>query len=210
MNVRFEAAWEIHQFLTKHGIAYAIIGGSALPRWGEPRFTKDVDLVAVPSLTEGAKPFLRLIQSHFHSRQHPVDPLTLARIYRMILVKATNGCDIDISLTVSGHENEVMRRAVDYKLGPGKQVRVCSAEDLIIYKCVAGRPQDMSDVSGIIIRQLDSLELAYIRKWLAFFANEKPDPEILDRFERTWRTERRAMSNQRKESSPKKLKRKKR
>lgn len=27
MNMRFEAAWEIHQFLTKHGIEYAIIGG---------------------------------------------------------------------------------------------------------------------------------------------------------------------------------------
>ncbi len=44
MNPRFEAAWEIHQFLTARGIAYAIIGGTALPRWGEPRFTKDVDL----------------------------------------------------------------------------------------------------------------------------------------------------------------------
>ncbi len=194
MNVRFQAAWEIHQFLKKHGIAYAIIGGSALPRWGEPRFTKDVDLVAITSLAEGAEPFLRLIQSHFRSRPHRIDPLTLARVYRMILVKATNGCDLDISLAVSAHEAEVMHRAVDYKLEPGKLVRVCSAEDLIVYKCVAGRPQDMIDVGGIIIRQRDSLDLAYIRKWLAFFAKEKPDPEILDRFERTWKTERRAVN----------------
>jgi len=44
VNLRFDAAWEIHLFLVSRGIPYAIIGGTALPRWGEPGFTKDVDL----------------------------------------------------------------------------------------------------------------------------------------------------------------------
>jgi hypothetical protein len=209
MNARFQAAWEIHQFLTKHGIAYAIIGGSALPRWGEPRFTKDVDLVAVTSLSEGAEPFLRLIQNQFRSRPHQIDPLTLARVYRMILIEAANGCDVDISLAVTAHETEVMHRAVDYELEPGKLVRVCSAEDLIVYKCVAGRPQDMIDVSGIIIRQRDALDLSYIRKWLRFFANEKPDSEILDRFERGWGAERRSLNKMKNGRSTAKKKRQK-
>ena len=192
MNARFEAAWEIHQFLLAHNIPYAIIGGSALPRWGEPRFTKDVDLVAKVSLTEGVEPFFRLVQKHFRSRKSPNDPLTLARVHRMILAQASNACDLDISHSVTGHEEEVMRRAVDYELEPGKVVRLCSAEDLIIYKCGAGRPQDIIDVEGIIIRQRDELDLGYIRKWLRLYANGKPDPEILDRFEHAWRAEKRA------------------
>lgn len=128
----------------------------------------------------------------------------------MILIKATNGCDVDISLAVSGHENEVMRRTADYELGPGKRVRVCSAEDLIVYKCVAGRPQDLIDVSGIIIRQRDLLDLAYIRKWLSFFSEEKPEPEILNRFERAWKTERRVVSKEKNKLLGTKQKQKKR
>ena len=50
MNSRFEAAWEIHQFLQKHNITYAIIGGIAVHSWGDQRFTKDVDLTIAASL----------------------------------------------------------------------------------------------------------------------------------------------------------------
>lgn len=192
MNPRFEAAWEIHQFFAAHRIAYAIIGGMALPRWGEPRFTKDVDLVVLSSLTEGAEPFARLVYGRYPPRRTEIEPMLLARLYRMVLIQASNGCDIDISLGMPGYEDAVMRRAVDYELEPSKVVRICSAEDLIIHKCTAGRPQDLSDVEGVIIRQRTLLDVPYIRKWLRFFANEKPDPEILERFERAWKAEQRA------------------
>ena len=44
-----EAAWEVHEFLTRAGLRYAIIGGVAIQHWGEPRLTVDLDVtVAVP------------------------------------------------------------------------------------------------------------------------------------------------------------------
>ena len=194
MNLRFEAAWEIHQFLTAHKIPYAIIGGTALPRWGEPRFTKDVDLVTMIPLEEGAEPFARLVLGHFSERPDPrrPDPIAFARQKRMILIRASNGCDVDISLGVPGYEDEVMRRAVDFELEPGKVVRVCSAEDLIIHKCVAGRPQDLADVDGILIRQRDKIDSTYIRKWLGTLSELAMKPEIVDRFERAWQAVRRS------------------
>jgi len=36
-----------------------------------------------------------------------------------------------------------MQRAKPFKLAPRKIVRVCSSEDLIIHKVVAGRPKDL-------------------------------------------------------------------
>lgn len=44
MNALEGAAWEAHEFFTKLGIPYAIIGGLAVQYWGEPRFTQDIDL----------------------------------------------------------------------------------------------------------------------------------------------------------------------
>lgn len=52
MNQQFKAAWEVHQFFTKEVIPYAIIGGIALQRWGEPRFTRDVEVTILVNIGE--------------------------------------------------------------------------------------------------------------------------------------------------------------
>ena len=70
---------------------------------------------------------------------------------------------------------------------PCKRVRLCSAEGLIVHKVVAGRPQDVRDIEGIIYRQGDALDAAYVRRWLREFADLLADPEIQERFERPWR-----------------------
>jgi len=191
MNPRLQAAWEIHRFLTQHKIPYAIIGGTALPRWGEPRFTTDVDLTVVTSLEEGVAPFVRLMLTRFESREP--DALAFARQNRVLKLRAANQCDIDISLGLPGYEAKMLERAVDYELGKGKTVRVCSAEDLIILKSVAGRPKDLIDAQGVILRQHGKLDAAYIRKWLTQFDEVLPEPHALQDFERLWRKEKRAL-----------------
>lgn len=183
MNPRFDAAWEIHNFLVANKIPYAIIGGTALPRWGDPRFTRDVDLVVMTPLEGGMEKFVRALLEKFSSRLP--DPIAFARRTRMVLIWASNQCEVDIALGIPGYEDEVIRRAVDYQLEPGKTVRVCSAEDLIIHKCVAGRPQDIIDIDGILIRQGNSLDVPYIRKWLRAFA-DVIEPDVFQRFENAW------------------------
>jgi hypothetical protein len=135
-------------------------------------------------LKEGIDKFVQSLLACFPSRV--ANPLAFARQTRMILIRASNHCDVDISLGLPGYEEEVMRRAVDYDLETGKAVRLCSAEDLIIHKCVSGRPQDISDVNGVLVRQNKKLDVAYIRKWLRAFV-ELTEPEVLKRFERAWR-----------------------
>ncbi|MBM3129041.1 MAG: nucleotidyl transferase AbiEii/AbiGii toxin family protein [Chloroflexi bacterium] len=186
----FEAAWEIHRFLNRHKIPYAIIGGFAVQYWGIPRLTVDVDLTVLTPLEEGTDNFVRLILTRFHSRAP--DPYELARQARLVVVQASNGSGLDISFGMPGYWDELMRRARDYELEPGKAVRLCSAEDLIIHKCIAGRPQDLRDIDGVVARQSKGLDETYIRKWLAIFAKELADSEVRDRFERAWRAEKRA------------------
>ena len=44
----------------------------------------------------------------------------------------------------------------------------------------------MRDVEGIVYRQRDGLDAAYIRYWLQAFADLLDNPEIIQRFERPW------------------------
>lgn len=186
----FEAAWEIHEFLTLHKIPYAIIGGFAVQQWGVPRLTVDVDLTVVTPREQGTANFVRRFLAEFPSRDP--DPFGKARRDRVILIRASNGRGIDISLGIPVYEDEMLQRVVNYKLERGKVVRLCSAEDLVIHKCVAGRPQDLRDIDGVIARQDNALDVAYIRKWLRYFDTLLPSPVALERFERAWRAVRRA------------------
>lgn len=185
MNPRLEAAWEIHQFLAEHGLKYAIVGGIAVQKWGEPRFTRDVDLSVASPLITGSAELVRLITSRFPSRS--ADPVAFARSTRMVLITASNRVEVDISLALPGYEDHLFARAVDYEIEPGKVIRLCSAEDLIIHKAVAGRPQDLSDIQGVVYRQGETLDVAYIRQWLKEFADVLAKPDVGERFESAWR-----------------------
>ncbi len=181
MNDLFDAAWEIHQFLSQHKIAYAIIGGFAVQQWGVPRLTVDVDLTVFTPIEQGTDELVRLIHTQFPRRVS--DPYELARRARLIVTRASNGRGIDISFAIPGYWDEMLERTTDFELERGKVVRICSAEDLVIHKCIAGRPQDLRDIIGVVARQGKTLDAEYIRKWLKIFVQTLAEPKILERFE---------------------------
>jgi hypothetical protein len=59
----------------------------------------------------------------------------------------------------------------------------CSAEDLVIYKLIAGRARDVADIEGIVRRQQASLDAARIREYGELFAELKEEPDLLRPFE---------------------------
>ncbi|MCL4466228.1 MAG: nucleotidyl transferase AbiEii/AbiGii toxin family protein [Chloroflexi bacterium] len=184
MNPQLEAAWQVHEFLTAQNLRYVVIGGIALQKWGEPRFTRDVDITVESSVSDPPR-LVRLITEQFGSRTQ--DPVAFARRTRMILIKAGADIDVDISLALPGYEDHVFLRSVDFEIEPGKSIRLCSAEDLVIHKAVAGRPQDMADIQGVVQRQGEGLDATYVRDWLKAFADALDNPELPDRFENAWR-----------------------
>ncbi len=184
MIPQFEAAQVMHQFLTVRDVPYAIIGGVAVQRWGEPRFTRDLDLVVLLPPGEEA-PVLRQLLAEFQPRIP--DALSFALQRRVVLLTLPGLCNVDISLGLPGYEEQVIARAVDYDLGAGRVVQLCSAEDLVIHKAIAGRPQDLMDIEGVILRQGRRLDVTYIRRWLQEFALLLETNEVLQRFETPWR-----------------------
>jgi hypothetical protein len=58
-------------------------------------------------------------------------------------------------------------------------VRLCTPEDLIIYKLASERAQDRIDVEGVVIRQSSALDRAYLDRQVRDLAAGLERPEVL-------------------------------
>lgn len=180
MNPQIRAALAMHEFFFENlKLNYAVIGGIALQFWGEPRFTHDLDITVQDRLDLAE--LVKRTTDTFGSRVP--DPFAFARETRMLLLNVED-VDVDVAIALRGYEDSLFERAQSYEVEPGKQLKICSAEDLIIHKALAGRPQDLADIQGVIDRQGDGLDARYIRSWLGQFSKALAQTDILDRFER--------------------------
>ena len=59
---------------------------------------------------------------------------------------------------------------------------VCTAEDLIIHKAISEREKDWNDIEGVLARQGNKLDQAYILHWLEQFAQALERPELVQRY----------------------------
>jgi hypothetical protein len=165
------------RFLEEHGYRYAIVGGIALAHWGVVRMTQDVDIkVLVPDYDYNA--FRSALQKAFPElalQQPPTNPL--------IMTMTMNDVIVDFLLAIPGYEELIIVRAIMRNLDDF-QAWICTAEDLIIQKVVAGRGKDWLDVESLLIEQWGKLDEVYIRDWLGQFAEALEIPEMLEDFER--------------------------
>ena len=165
------------QALTERGYRYAIIGGVALSQWGVVRATYGVDVkVLVPNLDfDAVRADLRTAFPTGAREHAPENPF--------IVAVNVDGIIVDFLLTLPDYEEQIIERAVQRDLG-GWSVWICSAEDLIIQKVVAGRSTDWSDVEALLIEQYGGLDRAYIQDWLEQFAEALENPELLKQYQR--------------------------
>ncbi|MFZ4856193.1 MAG: nucleotidyl transferase AbiEii/AbiGii toxin family protein [Desulfuromonadaceae bacterium] len=166
--------------LVAHEIRYVIIGGIAVQHWSEPRFTRDIDatIVVQPGKEEAA---LAVLTSVFTPRIP--DYVQFALQYRVIPLTSLQGVDLDISFGLPGYEETVLERSEEVVIA-GVTFPICSAEDLIIHKMVAGRPQDISDIQGVLLRQEGKLDFKYIDEWLTQFSELLEGADLVGMFER--------------------------
>lgn len=174
----FQAAAKVQAFCERRGFSFCFIGGLALQRWGEPRVTRDVDLAVLAGFG-GEEPIARAFLEEFAPRIP--DALAFALVHR-VLVLALDGIGIDVSLAGLPYEEEMMARGSPCNFLPGAALRTCSAEDLVILKAFASRPQDWIDVENVLARQ-SALDWGYVLPRLRLLADLKEEPAIVGRLE---------------------------
>ena len=149
-----------------------MIGGLAVQRWGEPRQTRDVDLALLTGLGNEAA-FIDPLLAHYGARRP--DARAFALSYRVVLRETAAGIPIDISLAALPFEEHVVDRSTRFAFAPGCVVTTCSAEDLVVLKALADRPQDWLDVEGIVVRQGATLDRARVMHELGPLLELKED-----------------------------------
>jgi len=183
INRVFLAAEELQEQLLSGGFLFCFIGGLAVQRWGEPRMTRDADATLLTNFTEDDRAISFLLGKFIPRRPDAGD---FARRNRVLLIRASNGVDIDVALGAVDFEQRSVSRASEWKHRKDHSLKTCSAEDLVVYKAFASRERDWLDIDGICARQGAKLGVSLVLAELEPLAVLKDDPEILPRLRRTF------------------------
>lgn len=176
VNPLFQAALEFQEYCEKKNWKFCFFGGLAVLRWGEIRMTQDIDLCLLCGFGS-EEAFTTALLKDFKSRISGAHEFAIQN--RVLLLFASNGVSIDVSLSGLPFEEEMIKRATYFEFFPNYSLLTCSAEDLIILKTFADRPKDWIDIEGIIIRQLNNLDQPYIINQLAPLCKAKEAPELI-------------------------------
>ncbi len=127
-------------------VRYLVVGGHAVMKYTEPRYTKDLD-IWIEATPRNARAVFRSLRDF----GHPLTDLTEAdfakkgTFYQMGRPPAR----VDILMSIPGLRfADAWRNRVktDFE---GVSAHVLSRDDLIANKRAAGRPQDLADVQGL-------------------------------------------------------------
>jgi hypothetical protein len=176
-----DAASELQAFCTERGWRFCFIGGIAVQRWGEPRFTADADITLLAGFG-GEEDFIRPLCAHFRPRRPDAEAFALR--YRVLLLESQTGVGLDVALGAVPFEIKSIERASAFEIGQGKILTTCSAEDLLVHKLIANREKDWIDIEGVLVRQWDKLDLMRVRTEVQPLLDLREDYEPLHRFER--------------------------
>ena len=177
----FRVAADVQGFCEEQGWRFCFIGGVAVQMWAELRTTKDVDLTLFTGFgTE--RGFIDLLLTRYIPRI--ANAADHAERTRVLLLRTEEGIGIDIAMGALPFEEIAISRSRKMEVMSGVHLRLCTPEDLIVFKTFAARPQDWSDVEMTIVRQGDAaLDWRYIREQLAPLLELKEQPELLDQLE---------------------------
>ncbi len=181
MNTLFQAGAGVQQIFERHDWKFCFIGGVANFRWGTPRLTNDLDLTLLTGFG-GETVYTAALLAEFESRISGAAEFALRN--RVLLLRTPDGFGIDVALGAMPFEASAIERSSNVELVRGATLRTCSAEDLIVHKAFAARPQDWVDIEGVILKQRGQLLWTQIWSELAVLAEPKEAPELLSELDR--------------------------
>lgn len=172
----FAAALDLQGFCREQGWHFCFIGGIAVQRWGVQRYTKDADLTLMTRFTYEAE-YCRQLLARFRSRR--ADAFEFAQRQRVLFLEHDNGIAFDVALGALDFEERCVARSSAWETDDGGGLVTCSAEDLIVHKAFAARPQDWADVDGIISMQVQKLDVDLILRELAPLAPLQTKEDVM-------------------------------
>jgi hypothetical protein len=153
--------------LEQAGIPYMVAGSVSSSFYGNPRSTRDVDIVIDPD-RKGMDSFLNLLGSRYYvSRPAALEALESRGMFNII--DTGNGWKVDLIIRKArpfSREEFTRRRSAELM---GVNTWIVSPEDSILSKLewTKGRQStlQLQDATQVLIMQWETLEFEYLRRW---------------------------------------------
>lgn len=155
--------------LDRAGIDYMLAGSFASAYYGAPRSTQDIDFV-ISTTAEQLRTFVQLLSEDKYYVD--LDAALQARKQQSMfnVIDVATGWKIDLIIRKSRAFSEEEFRRRQLVVVQGSRLFVASAEDVVISKLewakLAQSQRQIEDVAGILRLLTDSLDRAYLEKWI--------------------------------------------
>jgi hypothetical protein len=132
--------------LGRHRVKYLIVGGWAVVYYGEPRYTKDLDIFVDADVTN-----CRRLQRALESFAGPLPELTLEDLAdtKRVIMMGRPPTRIDLLKSIDGVRFETAWKNRVYIQLDSVRANFISRKDLIRNKRASGRPQDLLDLQTL-------------------------------------------------------------
>lgn len=168
----------VSEWLSDFPARGAVIGGIAVGLLGVARMTRDVD--AVVWIEYGQLDEFVSAAARFGIVPRIAELLSFAAESRVLLLQhRPTGVEIDVSLAALPFEDELLDRAVEWKVA-NFLIRLATVEDLIVMKTIANRSRDWTDIDALIELH-PRLDVERVLYWSNAFAEALESPEIIGR-----------------------------
>lgn len=159
-----------------------IIGGIAVIARGVTRLTRDIDATVAGAGTD-IEALLGVLARHRIVPRVEDAVRFAAESHVLLLRHAPSGIDVDLSVAWLPFELDAIA-ASELLAIHGARVRVARAEDLVIYKIAAWRPQDQQDVERLVALHGKHMDMERVRGFARELATLLEEPQRVEELEK--------------------------
>jgi hypothetical protein len=174
----------IGERLEAAGIPYMVTGSVASSFHGEPRATRDLDIVVDPTASSLDAFIVSLTPDQFYVDSEAARTALVERS-QFNVIEIASGWKVDLLIRKNrpfSIEELARRQPADVLGGP---TFVASAEDVVIAKlewAKAGESErQLRDVAAILAVSGDGLDYPYIERWVSALGLQQPWSEVISR-----------------------------
>jgi hypothetical protein len=181
MKVLLEQVYKkVVTFLNRGKYKYLIIGGIAAGTLGEPRVTGDVDVDIILDQEDVPDFLAKAKKAGFK-----VSPKKCLRTAEQTGTFQIHYGDfhIDFIIASTDLEKQAFNRRKTIKLY-GIKAFFPTPEDLIIFKIIPGRKQDLLDAERVVMRHAGKLDTEYLKTWARKLSDQAEDMRIWNELDR--------------------------
>jgi hypothetical protein len=161
-------------------IDWYLFGAQAAILYGAARLTADVDVTVRLSDNASNTTLTAAFERH-RFRRRIADAQFIERTRVIPFVHTPTAVPTDVVIAGPGIEDQFFERVVERTV-EGAQIRVVSAEDLVVMKILAARPKDMEDVTAVLAAT-ERFDVAYVRRMLGLLEQALAQSDLAPAFE---------------------------